>query len=674
MKIFLFSVLCSSLALSLFAQDIDMDSVKAEEEFHWGVSAFHNSLYGESIRAFERALSFTPDDYLLQEWLGRAYYQSGYEETAVNIWSRVVEAGAGGPILRNLIDTVQARRGLNRELAEDERYVNAFALDGKQEDFVLFAQPSSVRSRGDGSFYVTSFVGNQVVRFTLNGALQRRLLGGLQGLDGPFDVLEVDENHVFITEFLGNRIFRSNTIGTDIVRWGEKGISDGQLLGPQFLAVDNRGYLYVTEAGNHRVSKFDFDGNFILSFGEKDQPFGGLKLPTGIFVYNETVFVADAQEKHIAAFDLSGNFLYTFGKSFLDGPEGLSLFEEGILLVADTRRVLTYHIDSQVFTVIAEFGGLGTRITNAARDVNGDILVVDFFGNTVTLLTDISDIYTGLFVQVERILSRDYPDVYVEISVQDRMGDPYIGLDESNFILSELRSRVRNDSFLIPEESAVPSVALLVDRSLEMRTETDSLRLAAEDIYAMIRGSSGKLALVSTEELPQIVESGGSGAQGFSQLAAEFGNYSDAWRFSLGARLAVSEVLSWPGQRAVVFVTAGDPGSLGFDDYDLDILAAYMRNNDVAFYCIYTRPDPVRPEEFEYLSEMTGGASAFMYQPEGITPLIKELLNRRSGRYFFSYESVSDTNFGDRYLTMEAEVFHFDSSGRSETGYFAPRE
>jgi len=663
----------------LMAQDIDMNAANAAEEFHWGVKAFHNGLYGEAIRAFERALAFTPDNSLMQEWLGNAYFKSGYEDTALSIWDALLTSGGGTPLLRSQVETVRARRGLGAELSEDVRYVNAYTIDGEQPDFTLFTRPASLFPRDDGSFFLTSFAGNQVLRFSANGALKSRILGGLQGLDHPFDVVEIPGRYIFISEFLGNSIVRTNTSGTDVFRFGEKGTAEGKLIGPQFMAADERGYIYVAESGNRRVSKFDYDGNFILAFGRRSVDFDGLKSPTGICVHSEKVYVADGLDKEIHLFDLSGNYIDTFGTGELESPEGISVYSDHELLVADGKRVVSYDTVTEQFTLLSDLDGEGIRITKAVSDVNGDIVVADFTADTVTMLTDVANIYTGLFVQIQRVLSDDFPNIYLEVTVEDRMGNAYLGLDESNFILSELRGRVNNDSFLIPPESERPFVSLLVDASPRMAALRDAAADAAAQVYSGISSKEGNLTLISSGEQPAKVGTQSLGSQRFAARTAEVAGQAGAEianssRFSLGLRLAVSEVLAWPGPAAVVYIAGGEPGEFAFDDYSLEVSASYLKNNNVAFYCIYTRSETELSDELEYLCDVSGGSSVYLYEKLGVSPLIDELTGRRTGRYFFSYESVRNTEFGERYLGVETEVFHFKRSGRDESGYFAPRE
>ena len=56
----------------------------AAEEFRRGVQAFYKGAYNDSIVQFEKALAYMPDDNLILEWLGKAYYKAGMEGTALS--------------------------------------------------------------------------------------------------------------------------------------------------------------------------------------------------------------------------------------------------------------------------------------------------------------------------------------------------------------------------------------------------------------------------------------------------------------------------------------------------------------------------------------------------------------------------------------------------------------
>ena len=67
------------------------------------------------------------------------------------------------------------------------------------------------------------------------------------------------------------------------------GGADGKLVGPQYLALDGKGYLWVTDWGNSRVVRYDLDGKFI-------QAIAGIDGPTGIAVHEDRLYVSERPE------------------------------------------------------------------------------------------------------------------------------------------------------------------------------------------------------------------------------------------------------------------------------------------------------------------------------------------------------------------------------------------
>ena len=654
-------------------QDIDIASVRAQEEFRWGVKALQSGFFSDSILAFEQSLFFAPNDPQTLEWLGWSYYRSGFEDTALGIWQDLRDAGEASAYVQNVMETVAFRRGMSRELVEKDRYVIAHELEGEQRDYALFMRPTSIVARADGSFYLASFAGNEVILFSANGAVKRRFLGGLQGLDHPFDVIETEMGQVFISEFSRDAIYRSDTSGVNAKRLGESGVAKGQLSGPQYLAADGIGYLYVTEAGNRRVSKFDYDGNFVLTFGQPDGGFSGLKSPTGIAVVGDFVYVADSRGRYIGVFDRSGNYVSAIASGELVGPEGLSATEDGALLVADGARVLRIDLGTETVTPVSDLGGDAVRVSKAVEDANGNVLVADLTRNTVTWLNEISALYTGLFPQVGSIVSGDHPRMTMEVAVQDRDGVPLVGLDHSNFIVTEHRLPVQGLEFLTTEDDERAAVALLVEKSPATAGHRQAIRDSLAGLYTGF-GSRGDFQLFSAGETASKETDRGVGLDEIATLAEDGMGRSDAWRFDLGLRLAASSLVGAVGSRAVVFVSSGHLNDGAFRDYSLDVLARHLANNGIRFYCMYLTDERRPAGELAYLCEETGGMTLYVYQAAGVGPLVDAILSAPTGRYYFSYDSRSRTDFGEAFIPVEVQAFLFKRSGRAESGYFAPLE
>ena len=64
----------------------------------------------------------------------------------------------------------------------------------------------------------------------------------------------------------------------------------------------------------------------------------------------------------------------------------------------------------------------------------------------------------------------------------------------------------------------------------------------------------------------------------------------------------------------------------------------------------------------------------YVFRPEGLGGVVRDIINLPQGTYQLKYVSALQTNFGEKYLPVEAEVYLMNRSGRDESGYFAPLE
>ncbi|HUI70812.1 MAG TPA: NHL repeat-containing protein, partial [Spirochaetia bacterium] len=327
LRLLILSVLCLLPAV-LPAQNLDFNAVRSAEQLRRGVQAFHRGFYADSLVSLEKAISYQTSNQLAQRWLGRTLWKSGYEQEALRTWDQLVASGTGDQLMRNWISVTELRRGLGRELDNKAKWVVSAELDGNLRGGYAFKRPTSVRSRPDGSFWVVAFGSNEVLRFDPDFKLLSVVRGGLAGLDHPYDVAEADDGTLYISEYGANRIAKCTPAGEKIATFGQTGRTDGMLVGPQYLALDGKGYLWVTDWGNSRVVRYDLDGRFVQSIS-------GINGPTGIAVNDDRLYVSERATKRILVYDLSGNPLGTLGDDVLSGPEGISFTPDGMLMVAD---------------------------------------------------------------------------------------------------------------------------------------------------------------------------------------------------------------------------------------------------------------------------------------------------------------------------------------------------
>ncbi|MCX7040204.1 MAG: hypothetical protein NT005_13855 [Spirochaetes bacterium] len=657
--------LLALLSSRIPAQTINIDAARSEDQLRSGVHAFNRGLFNEAIVFFEKAIALLPSNAAAQGWLGRSLMQSGYEREALRMWERLLGAGNGGALLRDQVQVLRARSGLGRELAAASAFVVSARIDGAASGGYPFRRPTAVRPRADGTFFVVAFGSNEVLRFDANFRLLASLKGGLEGFDHPYDVLETGDGTLFVSEYGGNRIARCGPNGDKIRTFGKKGRGEGQLLGPQYLAEDGRGYLYVTDWGNSRVVKYDLDGAFILAIG-------GLAGPTGIGVRDERIYVSEKTRKRIAVFDLNGNPLGSLGEGTLQGPEGIAFTASGRLLVADGNLVRECDIEGETWIVRGDPSAHTTRLVHQAAGPNGDILGVDFDGSLVVLLSDASALYSGLVVRLQRVNAVKFPEVFADVSVENRQGWPVVGLGIDNFIVTESRFSVGATTLVASNTTTTGlDAAIVVERSPDFESFRSEAGALIGELRDLVAKNGRAMAVSAGERAAKEADFGEARLRMTARvLQAE---PSARWRFDIAARMAADALIQTVSgaKRAVVFLTTGSLGANPFRTYSVSEIAALLRNNAIAFYPVQLGSKPI-DEELAYLAKETGGKAFNASLPGGMAAVAREVRARITPTYTIRYLSPSPANFGQSYIPIEIEATLQKVSGRDEAGYFAP--
>jgi DNA-binding beta-propeller fold protein YncE len=685
------SLLILSFPLSAQMLAWDSSNLAALEEFRLGVQSFQRGFFNESILSLEKALSAKPEDPLIISWLARSYYRSGLDLTAAEQWQRILDRGIVSPYVSGRIEFLKSARTMAGTEASREKLIESGRITNKAGQTKTFLRPTWISPDTDGSFWLTAFGSDELLKFDVNGVILIRLKGPIGGLDRPFCAIKKEGGGFFVSEYGLDSIAILREDGSLVKRFGGKGRGNGKLLGPQYLCQDQDGYLYVSDYGNRRISKFDPDGQFVLSFGAAQlgfPDFPGLSAPTGIACSGEMVYVADAFRKAIFAFDRDGNFKQVLVAEGLEKPEGLTVYMGNSLLVADQGRLLSIDRYIQETTVLYSGQEKENRILSAALDANGNVIACDFDLSAISVLSPESSVYSGFNVNVLRVNAERFPQIDAELLVQDNRSRPISGLNAKNFYVTEqipsIEQRKEGEQTVSYETytaRSVPSFELLQSMSSapgldtvivmdptqalksEVRVSSDTLLAAFEAM-----GEHGQLSYVHSGKIPSF--------DGPLEPGLILKNYAKQtavadFRLDLGLRLAASKLVVSDTRRAIFYVSSGAIGDASFKGYSLTETAAYLANNNIVFYVLMLgrgSPDP----SLEYLAAQTGGQIVALSRPKGVADLMDALAKRPYGRYVIRFTSQAESDFGRSYLPFAVEAYLMKKSGRDEFGFFAP--
>lgn len=684
MKKLLGIVIALSVSLYGFAQINLQDTVRsdedtmrsansgfAEEEFRRGVQTFYNGNYKESILEFEKALSYLPGENRILEWLGKAYYMSGVEGAALQQWNFAKDQGWGGLLLQNKIEIVGDRRITDAEYGFAQRYTEAGAFPNINGNALIYSQPISVLPNKDGSIWVVAYSTNEIVRFNVNGIVQERIRGPLNGLDRPMDIIRLKNGNLLVSESAGDRLSLFDSKGKFIKYYGKKGRGEGELIGPQYLAEDAFGNVYVTDFGNSRVVVFDPDGNGLFSFGNKVDLFDGLKSPTGIACIDDRIFVADSVKGAVYEFDRSGNYMgILVEEKKLKRPEALKNWGD-FLIIADLNKVLT--IDTATGSVYenATTGSAGSSITSAVPDYNGNIIVTDFKANEIYIMSKMTELVGGFFVQIERVIADKFPTVTLDVKVENRKRQPIVGLTKTNFLITEDKRPVSNMELIgAANNNETLDVTFLIDRSYDMKAFEEQVNASVREISASMQ-NKGQVQIIGVGESPVVEFTGNPLDLSDFSVRALKSEYTDNVRIDLGLTMAVNRLISGQKKRAVIYISAGTVGQNAFTKYSLSDLTTFMNNNAVSYNTILLQ-NKAPSGEISYIENNTTGYSYYVYRPEGLSSVIDDILAIPSGLYQLTYTSALSSQYGIKYLPVEIQAYLLNRSGRDETGYFSP--
>jgi DNA-binding beta-propeller fold protein YncE len=113
------------------------------------------------------------------------------------------------------------------------------------------------KSMGQTSFFTPSKESHHFIKKTAFENIP------IKQFSSPNGISVDPAGNVYVVDAGNYRIQKFDSKGIFITKWGTSGTADGQFSSPNGISVDPAGNVYVVDAGNYRIQKFDSKGTLV---------------------------------------------------------------------------------------------------------------------------------------------------------------------------------------------------------------------------------------------------------------------------------------------------------------------------------------------------------------------------------------------------------------------------
>jgi DNA-binding beta-propeller fold protein YncE len=146
--------------------------------------------------------------------------------------------------------------------------------------------------------------------------------------------------------------------------WGGQGDGGGLFNYPTGIAVDEDGYVYVTDTLNHRVQKFTSEGEYVTMWGEEGHGAGQFSACLDIDVDSDGyVYVAGGNSIYAQKFTSEGSFVTRWNAQ---GGRGIAVGDNGLLYITAENSVRVFNSDGEFIEKWGSEGGGDGEFTKAS--------------------------------------------------------------------------------------------------------------------------------------------------------------------------------------------------------------------------------------------------------------------------------------------------------------------
>ena len=641
-----------------------------------GINAFNKKNYLIASEILNQYLN-TKDNrnFWGRYYLGLSLYNLGFVEEALLQWENIIKLGLGG----GLAPEEGVREKINQlydvNLKKVLFYPRSFVkkLDTRfSSGFNSLKIPLGLHLNG-GKLYFVEFKNGNFSQIDLNNQKIASVNAGqsyFNALRNPWDLL-IDGKSFIVSDFGNDKLFVFNQESGSVLRIGERGYKDGELLGPKGLAIDSQKNIYVSESGNSRIQAFNKEGEYLFKFGELGEGKGEFKKPSGV-IYDDrdnSLYVLDSGNRRVQKFNQKGEYLAEWGRSFLKNPNDFILNGDKMFILDERQIYYQDLVTGENFPLLKNDPSINDLFLSMAYDPKDHLFYVSTIKNSkIEIFNPISDSYQNLQISFDALVLDEFPQVLVGVKVNNFYNQPIDFLKRDNFMVYENGVRV-------PHKKQAPikgkQLILLVEKSSLEREYLRKTRKFLDGFFSLARGNA----------LVQVITFGNQNRDGFLEKT-EFNSLPsfstekvlerEAWgnlRINRALNKSINNLLNHLGKKAIVILAYQKYGISAFGSGSVfKELSHYAKNNNIPIYVFYLgdtlATKGLTTNNFLYnLTETSKGEFYVYNDSRKVRRFYQHLDENGNNLYYLQYLTASNPLREGKLRRVKVSVEYLDQKG-----------
>jgi sugar lactone lactonase YvrE len=253
--------------------------------------------------------------------------------------------------------------------------------------------PRAIHAGPHDEVFVLDNAGRVLV-YGPNGAIVRKWWMPEYSVGKPEGIYVLIDGRIAVADTHYHRVVFFDYEGNFLGSFGSLGREPGEFIYPVKLTQDPDGNLYVCEYGdNDRVQKFTADGKFITQFGSFGTEPGQFQRPSGIVWRDHKLYIVDAFNNRIQVYTDEGEYegVLNSDADALSYPYDINLSPSGDLFIAEygANRVSKFDLTGKLVARYGTGGGGEGQFStpwSLAVDQHNRVLVADTGNRRVVVL------------------------------------------------------------------------------------------------------------------------------------------------------------------------------------------------------------------------------------------------------------------------------------------------